>query len=599
MIISRESKGSPLTHQELDDNFREVENLKGTNVPENTLGVDGDTYVKIEDVVAEQDDNIYHFIQSGLSLTCLPAYGKGTVDFELFDWDGIEFLSENSTTHMTIFPILESGEEIGSLTFGDFENRGSGYTSVFINDVEYQLNIDAWDDNVSAFIFQSAQITSLESAGTPLDLNVSFMKVSTIPRADYYKNGNVWVERVKDVAPTLGNHLLPIVNTNVDYYNTTTGQFNIQGTELDAYILGIGIEEAHRKNGLIIKYSGEILAPSLENTLITDPKCLITKEFFDAGISTISGGVLSESQDHGITVANRVIANYVIPGVNSKDFSFNSVSVNSQETSGENSFAEGYGTKATGVASHAEGHGTISSAENSHAEGYSTTASKSAAHAEGHGSIASGFYSHAEGDSTESPGIASHAEGDSTKAIGNGAHAEGYKTVASGADSHAEGDETVASGLHSHAEGTDTVASGYASHASGYDTIALNESSFVIGSFNVGTNVNTKFEIGIGSYFARRNAMEVFKTGEILAPSLETALITDAKCLITKEFLTMELSNIPSPVIDTFKVVDTLPTPSLALFEKSRYSIADAAEYVCISSTTNPASDADCFWLQR
>ncbi len=181
-------------------------------------------------------------------------------------------------------------------------------------------------------------------------------------------------------------------------------------------------------------------------------------------------------------------------------------------------------------------------------------------------------------------------------ATGRFSFAEGQDTTASGDYSHAEGQTTIASGDYSHTEGYSTKASGAASHASGHYTIALNDSSFVAGMYNVGTNTNTILEIGIGSStFSRSNALEIFKTGEVLAPSLTTSLITDPKSLVTKEFI----DNLPAPVTDAFKVVSTLPAPSLALFEKSRYDLSQSLEFICIANTTSPTTDAECFWVQR
>ena len=64
---------------------------------------------------------------------------------------------------------------------------------------------------------------------------------------------------------------------------------------------------------------------------------------------------------------------------------------------GENAFAEGYHTKASGNRSHAEGYGTIASGNQAHAEGYETTASGNHAHVEGRSTLASSPYQHVEG----------------------------------------------------------------------------------------------------------------------------------------------------------------------------------------------------------
>ena len=122
-------------------------------------------------------------------------------------------------------------------------------------------------------------------------------------------------------------------------------------------------------------------------------------------------------------------------------------------TIGDNSFAEGDNTIASGYFSHAEGD--------------STTASEYATHAEGDSTTASGYASHAEGEMTTASGHDSHAEGSETTASGEKSHAEGQSTTASGDFSHAEGKGTTASASYAHSEGVNTSAIGQGSHAEG------------------------------------------------------------------------------------------------------------------------------------
>ena len=136
-------------------------------------------------------------------------------------------------------------------------------------------------------------------------------------------------------------------------------------------------------------------------------------------------------------------------------------------TIGDNSFAEGDNTTASGYFSHAEGSDTTASEYASHAEGDLTTASGHASHAEGDSTTASGTNSHAEGSGATASGINSHAEGEMTTASGNYSHAEGNNTTASGDSSHAEGKSTIASASYAHSEGVNTSAIGQGSHAEG------------------------------------------------------------------------------------------------------------------------------------
>ena len=120
---------------------------------------------------------------------------------------------------------------------------------------------------------------------------------------------------------------------------------------------------------------------------------------------------------------------------------------------GDNAFAHGSNTKASGGSSHAQGISTISSGYASHAEGSTTKSSGTYSHAEGSNTIAAGTQAHSEGQGSNAIGNASHAEGNNTISYGSGSHTEGDNTISYGSGSHAEGDQTVSNAQHSHAEG--------------------------------------------------------------------------------------------------------------------------------------------------
>ena len=127
----------------------------------------------------------------------------------------------------------------------------------------------------------------------------------------------------------------------------------------------------------------------------------------------------------------------------------------------------------------------IASGENSHAEGTGTKAQAHSAHAEGIETTASGYASHAEGSRSTASGVCSHAEGGDTTASGKHSHAEGSRSTASGESSHAEGRNSVASGDYSHAEGFCCDANGEASHAEGWYTVATSAYQHVQGKYNI------------------------------------------------------------------------------------------------------------------
>ncbi len=188
------------------------------------------------------------------------------------------------------------------------------------------------------------------------------------------------------------------------------------------------------------------------------------------------------------------------------------------EAFGENSHAEGNATRAYGVNSHAEGLGSYVYGTTSHGEGLGTTINKSAdaSHAEGQGTkVTSGKGNHSEGygaytytdDSgtvttlaNETGGYGCHAEGCGTYAASSGgSHAEGIadgansdisydrpgsRVTAGNYGSHAEGIGTTSTGKGSHAEGIDCVATGEAAHAEGKFTVANHPYQHVVGKYN-------------------------------------------------------------------------------------------------------------------
>lgn len=206
-----------------------------------------------------------------------------------------------------------------------------------------------------------------------------------------------------------------------------------------------------------------------------------------------------------------------------------------KDAAGEESFASGAKTLASGSCAHTEGAGTTASGNYSHAEGYKTTASEVAARAEGYSTNASGMAAHAEGYGTTASGTTAHAEGRQTTASGYAAHAEGYSTTAS---------QTVA-----YAEGFMATASGYAAHAQGWGTIANHQAQHVFGKYNIADPSNaaataqgTYVEIvGKGTADdARANARTLDWSGnEVLAGKLTVgANPTNSMDVATKGYVT-------------------------------------------------------------
>ncbi|MDO1501488.1 hypothetical protein Q2T40_15235 [Winogradskyella maritima] len=156
-------------------------------------------------------------------------------------------------------------------------------------------------------------------------------------------------------------------------------------------------------------------------------------------------------------------------------------------------------------------------------------------------------------------GAKSFSTGRNTSAIGANATAMGAFTTASGLSSVAIGNGVSASGnfssvfgINNNASGTGSTAFGSENSATGIYSTAMGfttyaDASFVTvtGRFNIGggissgwTSTDPLFEIGNGDDIDNRsNALTVLKNGTITAPSFEIDEITDAKALITKEYL--------------------------------------------------------------
>lgn len=219
---------------------------------------------------------------------------------------------------------------------------------------------------------------------------------------------------------------------------------------------------------------------------------------------------------------------------------------------GNNSFASGHSTTASGDYSFASGHSSTASGNYSTAMGFSNNAtgnfstaigSESAATdffctaigylsaataqystAIGFGATASDYYATAFGSGTTASGNTSLAMGNQTIASGPYSTTMGYETAASSTASMATGIQTVASGYNSTATGYQSHATGDYSTATGFSTVAKAYGSFVAGIYNddidfpdAATPASTDrvFQVGIGTNSLHKNAITVLRNGNI------------------------------------------------------------------------------------
>jgi hypothetical protein len=189
---------------------------------------------------------------------------------------------------------------------------------------------------------------------------------------------------------------------------------------------------------------------------------------------------------------------------------------------GENAFAEGENTFASGIGSHAEGRNTIASGDYSHAEGYNYEFSDAVKVVSGDDTtytlsgwssaitIGRHLYDSSNGIYAK---IIDFSRSNLTvtldKTLGSLRNVWIYIIygAASGDYSHAEGRGAFASGDYSHAEGRNTIASGDYAHAEGRNTIASGEYQHVQGKYNIEDSSNTYAHIvGNGTSSANSNA---------------------------------------------------------------------------------------------
>jgi hypothetical protein len=126
-----------------------------------------------------------------------------------------------------------------------------------------------------------------------------------------------------------------------------------------------------------------------------------------------------------------------------------------------------------------------------------------------------------------------------------------YGTIGSDAVdfSYGTGSNSGATGERSFALGYGVRASGANSMALGNNTTAQNTESLAMGSYNIGTSPDTVLEIGVGADSSNKaNALEVLKSGVIMAPELSIDKVTELKTLVTKEYLDDPVSNIDGDI---------------------------------------------------
>lgn len=154
---------------------------------------------------------------------------------------------------------------------------------------------------------------------------------------------------------------------------------------------------------------------------------------------------------------------------------------------------------------------------------------------------ATGFNSFAIGQMTTASGMYTFAGGWDAISSGSTSFSYGKDTIASGDYSIALGSQAQALGESSIAVGEDSTTSvaAYTGVAMGLAVNAVNQSQSVFGKYNVGTSLDTIFEIGIGAWDARANGFEVYTDGTATLPgaTIDEINARGTSAIPTKEYV--------------------------------------------------------------
>ena len=336
---------------------------------------------------------------------------------------------------------------------------------------------------------------------------------------------------------------------------TVVGQYNDPTGTITIFQVGIGTEDANRKNGLNIELNGVVSSPEATTADIgMNPKALITKEFMESAIAALNLSfastdltdtnlagrndfdVIMWDATNGVWIPSSMIdfaARGLIVVRNLNDIQNVDIvyaedndalvwdnsdrkwkNKNLDLIVNNNLVKAGLGYRiADFPTAHKAPTGDYALDLSYSQSGSNLGASGSYSFAIGNETAARQEGAFAEGLHTVAEEYASHAEGNHSIASGNTAHAEGNYTHAEGIASHSSGDHTVASGNYSNASGKDTIASGESSSANGRSTISSGTNSFAVGIFSQAT-ANSAFASGNGSIASGANSSAFGKTAK-------------------------------------------------------------------------------------
>jgi len=286
-------------------------------------------------------------------------------------------------------------------------------------------------------------------------------------------------------------------------YMTVIGRANVGTNALNSFEVGIGtdIDDIRTpKNGLEITKTGGITAPEFLVSEITTPKHLITKEFLDA--KTTSFASLTDTPVDFTGATGKTLV------------------VNAAEDGIEFTSAAGGGAS-TGLEKITENLKSGWRLVDSNATKYKDI---------GIDSIDLNVHNTEILDIDGNPYAEIGTTGDNSASFGTNNTVSEELSITNGI-------ANTVSGKISTAFGTDNRVTSNVGNAFGARLSVNNDYMTAVGTYNVGTDTNNLFEIGIGDVAGRKNALEIDKNGTVSASSMVVDNITLPKHIVTKEYL--------------------------------------------------------------
>ncbi len=184
-MITRIEKGNPLTHDELDQNFIECQNLKGIDIPSNDLGSDGDYYTLYEHPSAV---DAYEFL-------VYPEYDVNN-DLWLFTegYDGyLDIGSTEYANDLEFFEVSEANPNQLTLSFIDNNEMIDQFITLY--ETEIQLTNEMLIGDTFILTFTDIFTSMINSVETGFGINIGLVEYYLLEQhKDYLKIMGVWEE---------------------------------------------------------------------------------------------------------------------------------------------------------------------------------------------------------------------------------------------------------------------------------------------------------------------------------------------------------------------------------------------------------------------